>query len=546
MSGDLNSIEYYIDEAWKAAPQELPDVELLKSFFRKLDDVNLSLPSEDTEKIMSPPCIVVQGFSRIEDLNALAKSVGIPHTILNLEKCFIQTFHHAPGYDHLKNKNETLITAQARSLRKESEDNPPPPEGIMYLYYGDGLDAPPMLEQQEILWGEIHQLLNRWRLKSPNRLLAFVGADASKGLPALFFGRLSIQNPGVVGLPLSILDAARALLETEKLWELQAAPDGLQSLFDDAGILKKYPFLAGLALNAPRKSDGALQSTLSRLLHLGQGHVKVCRRIKFAYETKRCRLQNMLDKNENISNEEKINLLKGCLLNQEDGKTIFAAERFSLPNQWKTDSSLVGHIFGQLRIVNLLVNNPSEQMMNSKAFQDLTEEFSRSLNVFSDPEKFAKVNVYTPSHVLVSSASYSGIKNLCEIVQFALRQSYAELNFKQKCAPIKCFLGDCSELFAAWLGDSEKRLRRWFAEAQTSSSTCILILDGIDRFALRRSGAEGGGGVSASSVESRLVTSLLTCLEETPGLMVIGTCSCDPMRLDEAVTRPGRLGRWVI
>ncbi|KAI8827196.1 P-loop containing nucleoside triphosphate hydrolase protein [Fimicolochytrium jonesii] len=98
------------------------------------------------------------------------------------------------------------------------------------------------------------------------------------------------------------------------------------------------------------------------------------------------------------------------------------------------------------------------------------------------------------------------------------------------------------EIFGAYLGESEERLRSRFKEAQDLASPitpCILFIDEIDALTPRRE--------STRSQENRVVAQLLTLMDgmsSRGSLIVIGATNL-PNSIDPALRRPGRFDREV-
>ncbi|MCL7049510.1 hypothetical protein MKW94_002327 [Papaver nudicaule] len=94
------------------------------------------------------------------------------------------------------------------------------------------------------------------------------------------------------------------------------------------------------------------------------------------------------------------------------------------------------------------------------------------------------------------------------------------------------------ELLNKWVGESELAVRTVFRRARTSSP-CILFIDEVDAIARRR-GTECG-----NLVVERVLTQLLIELDgadKRRGVFVIGATN-RPEVMDEAIKRPGRLGK---
>ncbi|KAL4380655.1 hypothetical protein S245_011973 [Arachis hypogaea] len=93
------------------------------------------------------------------------------------------------------------------------------------------------------------------------------------------------------------------------------------------------------------------------------------------------------------------------------------------------------------------------------------------------------------------------------------------------------------ELLNKFVGESEREIRLTFSRAR-ACSPCILFFDEVDALSTKR-GAEGGSGIE------RVVNQLLIELDgggQRQNVFVIGATN-RPDRMDEALLRPGRLGK---
>jgi len=95
------------------------------------------------------------------------------------------------------------------------------------------------------------------------------------------------------------------------------------------------------------------------------------------------------------------------------------------------------------------------------------------------------------------------------------------------------------EVFSMWYGESEKKLRQIFEEAQKNAPSIILI-DELDAIATKREKTYG-------EMEKRIVTSLLTLMDglvQLKGVVVVGTTN-RINSIDSALRREGRFGHEI-
>ncbi|KAJ2510221.1 hypothetical protein GGI11_005569 [Coemansia sp. RSA 2049] len=166
------------------------------------------------------------------------------------------------------------------------------------------------------------------------------------------------------------------------------------------------------------------------------------------------------------------------------------------------------------------------------------EEAARSLlEVIQYPQrhraKFERLGIEAPKGVLLHGPPGVGKTRL---VQQVAKLSGVAMTTVQG-----------SEILSPYLGESERRLRELFGEAQSnalaSSGTSVLFIDEIDALVgdRRRQSERGEGGV-------KMVAQLLTLMDgvgERGQVVVIGATN-QPNALDPALRRPGRFDREIL
>ncbi|KAJ1964505.1 hypothetical protein GGI12_001377 [Dipsacomyces acuminosporus] len=174
----------------------------------------------------------------------------------------------------------------------------------------------------------------------------------------------------------------------------------------------------------------------------------------------------------------------------------------------------------------------------------LEEAFQSLLEVVQYPiqhlAKFQHLNIDAPKGVLLYGPPGVGKTHL---VRTLTKYTGAHLTVVQG-----------PEILGPYLGESERRLREKFAEAEratasdndsdTSKKPSILFVDEIDSIAPNRQQTAGSG---SGQFEARIVAQLLTLmdgLESRGKLVVIGATNL-PNSLDPALRRPGRFDREI-
>ena len=142
------------------------------------------------------------------------------------------------------------------------------------------------------------------------------------------------------------------------------------------------------------------------------------------------------------------------------------------------------------------------------------------------PELFTRLGVDPPKGVLLHGPPGTGKTRLAQAVA---NESDAEF-----------FIINGPEIMGSAYGESEKRLREVFEEAERSQPA-IVFIDEIDSIAPKRQNVSG-------EAEKRLVAQLHTLmdgLQSRANLVVIGATN-RPDAIDEALRRPGRFDREIV
>ncbi|WP_239805029.1 CDC48 family AAA ATPase [Croceicoccus hydrothermalis] len=142
------------------------------------------------------------------------------------------------------------------------------------------------------------------------------------------------------------------------------------------------------------------------------------------------------------------------------------------------------------------------------------------------PELFTRLGVDPPKGVLLHGPPGTGKTRLARAVA-----NESDANF---------FTINGPEIMGSAYGESEKRLRQVFEEAQ-KNAPAIVFIDELDSIAPKRNNTPG-------EAEKRLVAQLLTLMDglEARSNLVVIAATNRPDALDEALRRPGRFDREII
>ncbi|MGV8084809.1 MAG: CDC48 family AAA ATPase [Candidatus Bilamarchaeum sp.] len=141
------------------------------------------------------------------------------------------------------------------------------------------------------------------------------------------------------------------------------------------------------------------------------------------------------------------------------------------------------------------------------------------------PEIFERLGIDPPKGVLLYGAPGTGKTLLAKAVA-----NESDANFYYVGGP---------EIISKYVGESEERLRKLFAEAQENAPS-IIFVDEIDAIAPKREEVMG-------EVEKRMVSQLLTIMDglKARGEVIVIGATNRPDSLDPALRRPGRFDREI-
>lgn len=141
------------------------------------------------------------------------------------------------------------------------------------------------------------------------------------------------------------------------------------------------------------------------------------------------------------------------------------------------------------------------------------------------PELFERLGIEPPKGILLHGSPGTGKTLLAKAVA-----NESDANFFYVGGP---------EIISKFVGESEERLRKLFAEAQEQAPS-IIFIDEIDAIAPKREEVMG-------EVEKRMVSQLLTIMDglKVRGEVIVIGASNRPDSIDQALRRPGRFDREI-
>jgi len=174
----------------------------------------------------------------------------------------------------------------------------------------------------------------------------------------------------------------------------------------------------------------------------------------------------------------------------------------------------------------------SEENLPDITYEDiggLTDEVKKIREMvevpLKHPEIFEKLGIEPPKGVLLHGPPGTGKTLLAKAVA-----NETEANFLLLNGP---------EIMSKFYGESEKKLRDLFDEAEKNAPS-IIFIDELDAIAPKREDAQG-------EVERRVVSQLLTMMDglKSRGKVVVIGATNRPNSIDQALRRPGRFDREI-
>ena len=142
------------------------------------------------------------------------------------------------------------------------------------------------------------------------------------------------------------------------------------------------------------------------------------------------------------------------------------------------------------------------------------------------PEIFSKLGISPPKGILLYGPPGCGKTLIAKAIANESRASFKAVNG--------------SEIMSKWVGDSEKKIRQLFKEAQ-DNAPCIIFIDEIDAIAPKRD------DIYSEVVDRKVVAQILACMDGLTARkqVIVLAATNRPNAIDNALRRPGRFDREI-
>lgn len=154
------------------------------------------------------------------------------------------------------------------------------------------------------------------------------------------------------------------------------------------------------------------------------------------------------------------------------------------------------------------------------------EELQRLVRMIERPEELRAMGVKPPKGVLLYGPPGTGKTTIARVLAKEAKTAFLTLN--------------ASDLYSKWLGETEQRIKRFFADARQHRSA-IVFIDEIDALFGKRGGGPEG------SLRDDFVSLMLTeidGLQDSSGLFIVGATNRFEA-IDPALLRGGRLSTHI-
>ncbi|RLG13878.1 MAG: hypothetical protein DRN66_03340 [Candidatus Nanohalarchaeota archaeon] len=142
------------------------------------------------------------------------------------------------------------------------------------------------------------------------------------------------------------------------------------------------------------------------------------------------------------------------------------------------------------------------------------------------PEIFLKLGIESPKGILLYGPPGCGKTLIAKAIANESRANFMAING--------------SEIMSKWVGDSEKKIRQLFKDAQ-DKAPCIIFIDEIDAIAPKRD------DIYSEVVDRKIVAQILGCMDglNSRKQVIVIAATNRPDSLDNALRRPGRFDREI-
>ena len=151
----------------------------------------------------------------------------------------------------------------------------------------------------------------------------------------------------------------------------------------------------------------------------------------------------------------------------------------------------------------------------------------RLVKLVEDPEEVARMGIDAPKGILLSGPPGTGKTTIARVIANEAKASFYSVS--------------AADVYSKWLGESEKIIKKLFANARKHKPS-IIFIDEID--SIMRARSQSGDGAEYADKITNQILQEIDGIQDSAGVFVIGATN-SPQLIDPALVRGGRLSEKI-
>jgi transitional endoplasmic reticulum ATPase len=168
---------------------------------------------------------------------------------------------------------------------------------------------------------------------------------------------------------------------------------------------------------------------------------------------------------------------------------------------------------------------PGVRLSHLAGLDDVVARLREVVDSFNHPEVMAKWGARRPQGILMWGPPGTGKTTLAQALATEINGTLREIR--------------TPEILSKWVGDSEKKVKRIFAEARAYREPTVLFFDEFDAVISYIGRPDNSADQMHNSIAGIFKQEMNTLVEDNPKVIVVATTNF-PERVDDSLTRSGR------
>jgi transitional endoplasmic reticulum ATPase len=168
---------------------------------------------------------------------------------------------------------------------------------------------------------------------------------------------------------------------------------------------------------------------------------------------------------------------------------------------------------------------PGVRLSHLAGLDDVVDRLREVVDSFNHPEVMAKWGARRPQGILMWGPPGTGKTTLAQALATEINGTLREIR--------------TPEILSKWVGESEKKVKRIFAEARAYREPTVLFFDEFDAVISYIGRPDNAADQMHNSMAGIFKQEMNTLVEDNPRVIVVATTNF-PERVDESLTRSGR------